>query len=64
MNGHISGVGGSNDLFYLNDTTFRSTCLRRLGPVSPSTMTFYFSLFIQRSFLLLFSSHTFLIRFF
>lgn len=31
MNDYISGVGGSNDPFYLNDTTFRSTFSGVLG---------------------------------
>lgn len=55
MNDHIPGVGGSNDPFYLNDTTFRSIFFCGIrGPRALLPMPFFFALFIQRFPFLLF----------
>lgn len=66
MNGHISGVGGSNDPFYFNDTTFHSTFSGVLRVCEPFThdillLTVYSAVFL---FHFLFFSHTILIQFF
>lgn len=65
MNKHISGVGGGNDPFYFNDTTFHSTFSGVLGVHEPYTHDLLLlTVYSADVILFLFFSHTILIQFF